>query len=253
MTCIANPVWLSLHGIEFSRARQRILHNISLQFERAELTLLTGPNGSGKTTLLRILAGLLKPDRATVSIDSNQWRPGSWSQHRAILRHNVCYLHQQPYLFDASVYDNVAYGLRRRGLDDRQIKNLVNNALEATLLDHLSQRHCAKLSGGEKQRVAMVRTWVLKPRLLLLDEPVANMDKTSRNRCFALINQMQQDNISVVVTSHEPQQGELQISRHLHLYQGQMTFKELPGHNGASATSIEMAQRNDYAGKDKTS
>lgn len=245
-----NPSWLKLQGIDFSRSGQHILCDISLQFYSTELTLLTGPNGSGKTTLLRILAGLLKPDRATVSIDNNQWRPGSWSRHQANLRHDVCYLHQHPYLFDASVFDNVAYGLRRRGLDNDQIRHLVNEALQATSLDHLSRRHCTKLSGGEKQRVAMVRTWVLKPRLLLLDEPVANMDKTSRNRCFALINQMQQDKIAVVLTSHEPQLGELQLSRHLHLYQGRMTVKELPNHESTSATIIEIGQRNSSCSKD---
>ena len=146
-------------------------------------------------------------------------------RNRGILRDNSCYLHQQPYLFDAPVFDNVAYGLRRRGLDSSEIERMVGEALEATALDHLRRRHCSELSGGEKQRVAMVRAWVLAPRLLLLDEPVANMDKPSRGKCLALINQMQRDNIAVVLTSHDPQQGELHISRHLHLYQGRMVDK----------------------------
>ncbi|MCB1880992.1 MAG: ABC transporter ATP-binding protein [Gammaproteobacteria bacterium] len=216
--------WMKLQGINFSRSGRTILSDISLQFGRRELTLLTGHNGSGKTTLLRILAGLLKPDSAALELDGNRLT-GGWLRNRGILRANSCYLHQQPYLFDATVFDNVAYGLRRRGLNSSAIEHLVGEALEATALSHLRRRRCGELSGGEKQRVAMLRAWVLAPRLLLLDEPVANMDKPSRSKCLALINQMQCDNIAVVLTSHDPQQGELQISRHLHLYQGRMISK----------------------------
>lgn len=220
------PPWLTLQGINFSRAGRTILSDISLQFSRRELTLLTGHNGSGKTTLLRILAGLLKPDSATLKLDGNR-EAGGWMRSRKILREYSCYLHQQPYLFDASVFDNIAYGLRRYGLASSEVERVVGEALEAAALDHLSRRHSHELSGGEKQRVAMLRAWVLKPRLLLLDEPVANMDKPSRSKCLTLLNQMQRDNIAVVLTSHEPQQGELQISRHLHLYQGRMVSKNL--------------------------
>ncbi|MCP4285151.1 MAG: energy-coupling factor ABC transporter ATP-binding protein [Gammaproteobacteria bacterium] len=221
----SNTAWLQLNGIYFNRAGRTILSDISLQFCDGELTLLTGHNGSGKTTLLRILAGLLKPDSALLEIDSHE-KTGNWIRSQAILRDNSCYLHQQPYLFDASVFDNVSYGLHRRGLETTKIKRQVMDALEATALAHLCRRHCSELSGGEQQRVAMVRAWVLKPRLMLLDEPVANMDKPSRRQCLALINQMQQDNITVMLTSHDPQQGKLQISRHLHLYHGRMINKK---------------------------
>jgi len=221
------PPWLSLQGINFSRAGRTILSDISVQFGDRELTLLTGHNGSGKTTLLRIMAGLLKPDSAILQLNGSQ-RTGSWMRNRGILRARCCYLHQQPYLFDATVFDNIAYGLRRQGLDSSEIERMVGDALEVTALDHLRRRHCNELSGGEKQRVAMVRAWVLAPRLLLLDEPFANMDKPSRGKCLALINQMQQDNIAVLLTSHDPQQGELHISRHLHLYQGRMVGKKSP-------------------------
>lgn len=224
MNSLAETPWLRLQGINFSRSGRAILSDVSLQFGSRELTLLTGHNGSGKTTLLRILAGLLQPDSAILELDGIR-QSGGWSRSRGILRENSCYLHQQPYLFDATVFDNVAYGLRRRGLNGNKIEHVVCEALEATALSHLRRRHCSELSGGEKQRVAMVRAWVLTPRLLLLDEPVANMDKPSRSKCLALINQMQRDNIAVVLTSHDPQQGELQLSRHIHLYQGRMISK----------------------------
>jgi len=237
----AETPWLSLQGISFSRAGRTILSDVSLQFGSRELTLLTGQNGSGKTTLLRILAGLLKPDSAILNIEGEK-RAESWMRGRSALRNNICYLHQQPYLFDATVFDNVAYGLRRRGLGRSEIGRLVTGALKTTGLDHLIQRHCGQLSGGEKQRVAMVRAWVLQPRLLLLDEPVANMDKPSRNKCLALINRMQRDNIAVVLTSHDPQQGALHISRHLHLYQGRMASKESLAEPSESPAAVSPAQ-----------
>jgi energy-coupling factor transporter ATP-binding protein EcfA2 len=234
--------WLALKGINFKRAGRTILSDVSLQFDRRELTLLTGHNGSGKTTLLRILAGLLRPDSATLELNGGE-KSASWMRSRGTLRDNSCYLHQQPYLFDASVFDNVAYGLRRRGLAGTEINRLVVEALETTELGHLRLRHCNELSGGEKQRVAMVRAWVLMPRLLLLDEPVANMDKPSRCKCLALINQMHRDNIAVVFTSHDPQQGDLHISRHLHLYQGRMICKHSPVESESEIATRSRIQR----------
>ena len=243
-------VWLALRNINFSRAGRSILSDISLRFCSRELILLTGHNGSGKTTLLRILAGLLNPDSATIEFNGNKLT-GGWRRNLGILRESCCYLHQQPYLFDGSVFDNVAYGLRRRGIDGSEIERMVAEALDATALGHLRRRHCGELSSGEKQRVAMVRAWVLTPRLLLLDEPLANMDKPSRSKCLALINQMQEDRISVVLTSHDPQQGELHISRHLHLYQGRMERKNLPAGVDRSPLPESRTRPVTYAG-DKT-
>ena len=222
----ADPTWLRLEGVSFRRGGRTILGNLSIDFAQHELTLLTGHNGSGKTTLLRILAGLLQPDSCTLELNGSRPRAG-WRHCRQLLRSHSCYLHQQPYLFDATVFDNIAYGLRRRGVPAGRIRPQVEAALATTRLEHLAQRHCQQLSGGEKQRVAMVRAWVLRPRLLLLDEPVANMDKPSRRQCYELLNRMREDDIAVLLTSHDPQQGDLEITRHLHLYRGEMSRKEL--------------------------
>jgi len=217
--------WLRLRNLQFSRKGRGILHDLSLDLSPGELILLTGPNGSGKTTLLRIIAGLLAPDRAL--LDTRERQQLDWQSCSPYLRAHSCYLHQQPYLFDASVYDNIAYGLKCQKLQRAEIEARVRDGLERATLEHLAQRHSRELSGGEQQRVAMLRAWVLAPRLMLLDEPVANMDKLARRQCLSLINQLQQDRIGVILTSHEPQQGRLNITRHLHLYQGEMTEKPL--------------------------
>lgn len=217
--------WLSVSNLSFQRGSRTILDNINLDLAEGELVLLTGHNGSGKTTLLRILAGLL-------AITEGQFEYGgktrNWSKSTGFLRDQICYLHQTPYLFDATVFDNIAYGLKRRGLNRDSVEARVAEVIELIDIQHLAQRRSHELSGGEKQRVAIARAWVLTPRLILLDEPIANLDKRSRQQCQKLINQMQEHNIGVMLTSHDPQQGELNLTRHIHLYKGKISLKSEP-------------------------
>ena len=215
-------IWLSVDQLHFRRGERVILHNIGLQFRPGELTLLTGHNGSGKTTLFRILAGLEKPQAARLGIAGQEY---SWSRCYRQLRSQICYLHQHPYLFDCSVFDNIAYGLKRKGLRHGEVQKKVAEALELIGLTHLAQRHSSELSGGEKQRAAIARAWVLAPRLMLLDEPVANLDKRARQQCYELIQQLQAQQIGVVFTSHDPVSGRLQLDRHIHLYDGRLSDK----------------------------
>jgi tungstate transport system ATP-binding protein len=112
-------------------------------------------------------------------------------------------LHQHPYLFDGSVFDNVAYGLRCRRVPSAEIQRIVSEALAWAGLSHLTQRHAQCLSGGERQRVALTRARVLSPRLLLLDEPTASMDKEAREQTYFLLRRLQHENLSIILTSHE--------------------------------------------------
>ncbi len=164
-------------------------------------TLLQGRNGSGKTTLLKILAGLSSPQHYRLILPDHS--PLHKAAARRWLRQNVVYLHQQPYLFDATVFDNVAYGLRCQKRKRDEIQHIVDEALAWAELSHLSQRHAQCLSGGERQRVALTRARVLSPRLLLLDEPTASMDKEAREQTYFLLRRLQHENLSIILTSHE--------------------------------------------------
>lgn len=177
-------------------------------------TVLTGRNGSGKTTLLKIIAGLEPPDMARVVLDG---RVFSWPAARRLLRRRSVYLHQHPVMFDRTVWDNVAYGLRLRGDSSDRISVQVDDALRWAGLDHLAKRQARLLSGGEKQRVALIRARVLEPEILLLDEPLAGMDTASRQQTLELIQRLSQEGRGIVITSHEPDLIDLVNGRHFHL------------------------------------
>jgi len=221
-----NSNGLKLTGINFRRNKQVILNNIDFSMGNEQFILMTGENGSGKSTLLKIIAGLIKPNSFELSTNNSNIID-HWSKVKKILRQKFCYLHQTPYLFSGTVFDNIAYGLKYKGLSQKIIKEKVEDALNSIGLYHLKSRNSHALSGGEKQRIAIARSWVIEPEFILLDEPFANMDKHSRNSTYSIINQLKMDNIGIILTSHDPHHGELNFNRHLHLHEGGMVEKEL--------------------------
>jgi molybdenum cofactor guanylyltransferase len=208
-------VALVFHKVRKHTARGDKLFDID-EFDITQGTciVLSGQNGAGKTTLLKILAGLETPDYAEVEFDGRRL---TWKAARARLRREVVYLHQQPYMFDHSVADNIAYGLSRQAVPAARIKARVAEALAWSGLTHLAQRNARELSGGEQQRVAVTRARVLSPRLLLLDEPLANMDISAREQTILLIRRLKDDGVSTIITSHEPHISMLLGDQHRHL------------------------------------
>lgn len=224
---------LKLKNISYKINKQLILNNIDFEISSDHFILLTGKNGSGKSTLLKIIAGLIQPDNFELGNKSyglssffKQTGAGTkWSIAKKILRQKFCYLHQTPYLFSGTVYDNIAYGLKYKTMNRDEKEYKVDRALDIISLQHLRQRKSDALSGGEKQRVAIARSWVIQPEFILLDEPFANMDKHSRSSTCEIINQLKADQIGIILTSHDPHYEELDFNRHLHLYQGNMVEK----------------------------
>jgi ABC-type sulfate/molybdate transport systems ATPase subunit len=214
----AETVLLTFYGLEKSHADGRRLLNIArLDISAGACLLLTGENGAGKTTLLKIIAGLEAPDCAEVEYQGQRL---AWHAAQPHYRHDVIYLHQQPYLFDSSVTDNIAYGLKRAGVAKAEIVRRVAQALEWAGLGVLATRNARRLSGGEQQRVALTRAWVLSPRVLLLDEPLASMDPESRERSYFLIQRLKTEGIGVVIASHEFERLAAVADVHLRLDNG---------------------------------
>jgi len=198
---MSEPLFV-FHGIEKTFAEVKILRKVDLSLFPGKCILLTGKNGSGKTTLLKIIAGLEKPEKAEIELSG---KSRCWKKFMPIIRKEIIYLHQQAFLFSGSVESNVAYGLRFTTLTREQRRESLKKALEWSGLTELAKQQANTLSGGVQQRVAFTRAWILKPKVLLLDEPVSNMDQESREQACLLMQQMKSSGMSIVITSHVPQ------------------------------------------------
>ena len=195
-----NGTAISLEGVKMRMGGKTLLEVARFELPTASCTILRGRNGAGKTTLLKIAAGLLRPDEASVQTDGDGV---PWQRARSMLRKHSIYMHQHAYMFDLSVGDNVAYGLRKTGVPAAERDQRVRTALEWAGLSDFGTRNARHLSGGERQRLALARARVLSPASLLLDEPTTNMDQEARQQSFFLIRRMVSEGTGVVIASHD--------------------------------------------------
>ena len=206
-------------GIEKTFAETNILRNVDISLYPGKCILLSGNNGSGKTTLLKIIAGLETPSRAEIEFSG---KSHSWKSAILSIRREIIYLHQQPYLLSGTVESNVSYGLRFTHLNRKQLRESVKEALEWAGLADVAKQQAKTLSGGVQQRVAFTRAWILKPKVLLLDEPMANMDIESREQACDLLKRMKSEGMSIVITSHDTNIIDGLIDIHFSLSEGKL-------------------------------
>jgi tungstate transport system ATP-binding protein len=191
---------LKVQGLR-KRYGERLLFDIDvLRVAAASAYVLTGVNGAGKSTLLRVLAGL---ERAEVERVEFEGREVALHPYPRLLRTAIVYVHQHPIMFSTSVAHNIGYGLLARGEPAARVAQAVEEAMAWAGVAHLRGSDPARLSGGEKQRVALARARVLQPRLLLLDEPTANLDGSAREQVIALIPTIVEAGSSVVMACHD--------------------------------------------------
>ena len=191
---------LTVHGMR-KRHGERLLFEIdTLAIDAATGYVLTGVNGAGKSTLLRMLAGLERCDACTVEFDGKHL---PLHPYPAALRRAIVFVHQHPIMFSTSVFHNIAYGLLARGDSRHDVAPVVEDAMRWAGVEHLRDTDPTRLSGGEKQRVALARARVLQPRLLLLDEPTANLDGPAREQVMSLIPTLLDAGGSVVMACHD--------------------------------------------------
>ena len=210
---------LVFRGIEKNFTETNILRNVDISLYPGKCILLSGNNGSGKTTLLKIIAGLETPSRADIELSG---KSHSWKSIIRSIRREIIYLHQQPYLLSGTVESNVSYGLRFTHLNRKQLRESVKEALEWAGLADVAKHQAKTLSGGVQQRVAFTRAWILKPKVLLLDEPMANMDIESREQACDLLKRMKSEGMSIVITSHDTNIIDGLIDSHFSLSDGKL-------------------------------
>ena len=181
----------------------RAVDEVSLDIHRGELFALLGGSGCGKTTLLRMLAGFVTPDAGRIVID------GQDVSRVPPYERPVNMMFQSYALFPhMSVEDNVAFGLRRDGVDKGEIKRRVGQALDLVQLGPLAKRKPGQLSGGQRQRVALARSIIKRPKVLLLDEPLSALDKKLREATQYELRQIQEQvGITFVMVTHDQEEA----------------------------------------------
>ena len=220
----AKPL-IEIRGLTKRFGEVAAVDQVDLDIYANELFAILGGSGSGKSTLLRMLAGFEQPTKGSILIDGIEMiavppyeRPVNMMfQSYALFPH-------------MSVEQNVAYGLKKEGLGKTEIAELVTNILELVKMGHLAKRKPAGLSGGESQRVALARALVKRPKLLLLDEPLAALDKKLREHTqFELMNLQEELGITFIVVTHDQEEAMTLATRIAVMNQGQFEQVGTPG------------------------
>jgi len=194
---------VELIGIAKRFGATEVLRGISLAVPRGQLVCLLGPSGCGKTTLLRILAGLIVPDEGRVLIrGTDVTRTPPYARRIGLVFQNYALF---PHM---TVRDNVAFGLEARGVREPEVGERIARALGLLRLTGLEHRYPRQLSGGQQQRVALARSLVLNPDVLLLDEPLSNLDARLRQEVRNEIRALQRElDITTVLVTHDQEEA----------------------------------------------
>ncbi|WP_373818917.1 ferric ABC transporter ATP-binding protein [Glaesserella sp.] len=191
--------FLVLKNVTKSFGKATVINNLSLSIKKGTMVTLLGPSGCGKTTVLRLVAGLENPTEGQIFID------GEDVTHNSIQQRDICIVFQSYALFPhMSIGDNVGYGLKMQGIPKEERKQRVKEALELVDLAGFEDRYVDQISGGQQQRVALARALILKPKVLLFDEPLSNLDANLRRSMREKIRELQQRlNITSLYVTHD--------------------------------------------------
>ncbi len=232
---------IEITGLEKKYGDHYALRGINLKVERGEIFVLLGPTGAGKTTLLRLLDLLDLPTAGSILFDGVEI--GRSARHRLEVRRRASYVQQKPVVFDMSVYDNIACGLRWRHEKARTVVQRVDEVMELVGLTDYKERNARTLSGGEVQQVAIARALATSPEMLLLDEPTANLDPVSSSKIEdVLARVIAERRITVVMATHDLSQGHYLASRIGVLMGGELAQVGSPGDVFGSPKNLRVAE-----------
>ncbi|WP_321336218.1 ATP-binding cassette domain-containing protein [Breoghania sp.] len=192
---ITSVLPIAARGLALKRNNRPLIDGIDLVVNGQGITMIMGPNGAGKSLLMKLLVGLQRPDRGTV-----HWNGQAPDRARAP---RIGYVFQKPVLLRRSVLGNIMHALKAIGVRRAERRTLASQALARGHLEHLAAMPARLLSGGEQQRLALVRALAAHPQLLLLDEPTANLDPASTASIEALVLEAARAGTRVLFVSHD--------------------------------------------------
>jgi len=192
---------LYIQNISKSFGKIKALDKVELAVEQGDLMVIMGPSGCGKTTLLLVILGALRPDEGQI------WMGDREITNLKVEERNIGYVPQDLGLFPhLSVYENIAFGLKIRGYSKIEIDSKARNLLRIVNLEGLEARKPKELSGGQRQRVALARALAINPSLLLLDEPLNNIDEATKADVIGKLKGLQREiGITTICVTHNPE------------------------------------------------
>jgi tungstate transport system ATP-binding protein len=211
---------LSIHDLEFRRGGRFNLAIEQIVFHAGRIYLLAGANGAGKSTLLQLLALLIPPDRGEIRFAGNTVK-GAAARQR--FRRQITLVEQSPFLFDTTVYKNLAFGLRLRDVNGDLQRRRILKALHSVGLEGFENRPARALSGGESRRVALARALVIRPKVLLLDEPTAGLDDDSLSLFETNLAALSEAGVTVIMSTHDGGQARRLNGKVFRLENGRLT------------------------------
>lgn len=205
-------------------ADNKIFSAIDFNLQQGEFITLLGPSGCGKSTLLRCLAGLIPADQGTIYVGEKN------ITHTVPQKREIGMVFQSYALFpNMSVTQNIAFGLKLQGLDASQIKTRVGQVIEMVALQGKEHYRPQQLSGGQRQRVALARALVVKPRILLLDEPLSALDAKIRRRLRQQLRDIQKElRLTTIFVTHDQEEAMVLSDRIFLMYQGTIIQQDTP-------------------------
>jgi ABC-type sugar transport system ATPase subunit len=215
-----------------------VLGEINLQIDRGEIFTLMGPSGSGKTSLLRNISGLDSPDTGEIII-SNRDVTGL-----PVDRRNIGLIFQDLALFPhMSAYDNIAYGLRSRRISEKVINGKVEEFASLLRIENVLDRFPSMISGGERQRVALARSIIMSPDLLLMDEPMSSLDPELRLEVRAEIKKISKKlDLTIIYVTHDIQEGLFLGDKVGVIFRGKLVKTDTPENMFLNPQSEETAR-----------
>ncbi len=224
-----NTVHVSIENLCKSFGTKQVLKGVSFSVNRGEILCVVGKSGTGKSVILKHLAGLMNPDSGRIFVDGKEFTAMS-GDDRAACASKFGVLFQMGALFDSmNIYDNVAFGIRRKGISEDEISSIVPDLLSKVGLSGIEEKMPPELSGGMQKRAALARSLAMKPEIMLYDEPTTGVDPITGGSVDRLISEMNKKfAITSVVITHDMQSVLRIAHRVVMLYEGFVIFDGMP-------------------------